>query len=285
MDLPLRSPRPISNDRSSGFLARLAYSTAPYDGNRSPEQSQEACTNGPPTGFQLNPITIVGGGLAGLSLGVALRHREVPVVIYEAGRFPRHKVCGEFISGVRPKTLKFLHIAHLLEDAGRLKKTVWFYRGRLRLKEEIARPVIAISRYRLDDRLAQEFCRLGGRLVLYTRVRHANGERGCVWTSGGNRTQTGWMGLKAHCFDYLLCSDLELHLGNYAWASASGVGNGRINVCGLFRIRRDLNAKKDRILSHYLRTCGLTSLAERFQSSQIDPESICATAAVDFKRS
>ncbi|HZI32692.1 MAG TPA: NAD(P)-binding protein, partial [Candidatus Binatia bacterium] len=44
-------------------------------------------------------ITIVGGGLAGLTLGIGLRRRDVPVTILEAGEYPRHRVCGEFISG------------------------------------------------------------------------------------------------------------------------------------------------------------------------------------------
>ena len=45
------------------------------------------------------PITIIGGGLAGLTLGIGLRQLGAPVTIWEAGRYPRHRVCGEFISG------------------------------------------------------------------------------------------------------------------------------------------------------------------------------------------
>ena len=55
-------------------------------------------------------ITIAGGGLAGLALATALRHREVPVTVLEAGYYPRHRVCGEFISGVSQETLENLKI-------------------------------------------------------------------------------------------------------------------------------------------------------------------------------
>ncbi|MFM7376435.1 MAG: hypothetical protein ACKO39_14995, partial [Chthoniobacterales bacterium] len=45
-------------------------------------------------------VVIVGGGLAGLGLGLALRRNAVPVTIHEAGRYPRHRVCGEFITSL-----------------------------------------------------------------------------------------------------------------------------------------------------------------------------------------
>lgn len=47
----------------------------------------------------LKKIQIVGGGLAGLTLGIALRQKNIAVTIFEAGHYPRHRVCGEFISG------------------------------------------------------------------------------------------------------------------------------------------------------------------------------------------
>jgi 2-polyprenyl-6-methoxyphenol hydroxylase-like FAD-dependent oxidoreductase len=51
------------------------------------------------------PITIVGGGLAGLALGIGLRQRGVPVSLWEAGHYPRHRVSGEFICGRGQETL------------------------------------------------------------------------------------------------------------------------------------------------------------------------------------
>ncbi len=76
-------------------------------------------------GLLKNPITIAGGGLAGLSLGIALQSRGVAVTLHEASAYPRHRVCGEFISGVGRETLANLGIADCLNDATRLQSASW----------------------------------------------------------------------------------------------------------------------------------------------------------------
>src|ERR1700682_2744623 len=64
------------------------------------------------------PITIIRGGLAGLTLGIGLRQLKVPVTIWEAGHYPRHRVCGEFISGGGQETLKKLGLSESLFRSG-----------------------------------------------------------------------------------------------------------------------------------------------------------------------
>ena len=58
-------------------------------------------------------IEIIGGGLAGLSLGIALRRAGVPVALHEAGAYPRHRVCGEFIAGLEGSTIERLGLVRL----------------------------------------------------------------------------------------------------------------------------------------------------------------------------
>jgi flavin-dependent dehydrogenase len=43
-------------------------------------------------------VAIIGGGLAGLSLSIDLKKRGYHVLVIEKGSYPRHKVCGEYIS-------------------------------------------------------------------------------------------------------------------------------------------------------------------------------------------
>lgn len=78
---------------------------------------------------EMKPITIVGGGLAGLTLGVGLRQRGVPVAIHEAGHYPRHRVCGEFISGRGQATLARLGLRELFDQAGAVsaRTTAFFF--------------------------------------------------------------------------------------------------------------------------------------------------------------
>jgi 2-polyprenyl-6-methoxyphenol hydroxylase-like FAD-dependent oxidoreductase len=63
-------------------------------------------------------VTIVGGGLAGLTLGIGLLRRGVPVTVWEAGSYPRHRVCGEFISGNGQNSLARLGLLDGLQTAG-----------------------------------------------------------------------------------------------------------------------------------------------------------------------
>ena len=232
----------------------------------------------------MKTITIIGGGLAGLSLGIALRKRSVPVILFEAGEFPRHKVCGEFMAGVTESTLQELGIAEYMKDAGMLRTTAWFYRNRLDRKETLPRPAIAISRYTLDNRMAEDFRQLGGDLRTGSRFPDSDNGPGRVWASGRRRGKPVWLGLKVHCRNFPLQSDLELHLGNYAYAGASPVDRGRVNICGLFRRRPEIKGEKANLLRLYLVACGLNSLADRLDRADIDPESISAVAGIDFAR-
>ena len=233
----------------------------------------------------MKPISIIGGGLAGLGLGIALRRRGVPVTLSDAGSYPRHRVCGEFIAGIRRPTLEHLGIDVLVSDATPLIHTTWYIGNRLRRRDRLPRPALSISRHVLDHRLAQRLMELGGRLHTRRRVRENADSTGTVWTTGRTAEATDWMGLKLHCFHLAVTGDLEVHLGRFGYVGASPVGNGRCNVCGLFRKRPEIRAAKSEMLSAYLRACGLTSLSDRLDHAERDPESACGVAAMSFSKS
>ena len=53
-------------------------------------------------------LAIIGGGPAGTSAAISAARQGARVLLLERGRFPRHKVCGEFVSAESLTLLKDL---------------------------------------------------------------------------------------------------------------------------------------------------------------------------------
>ena len=231
----------------------------------------------------LRTIEIIGGGLAGLSLGLALRLAGAPVTIYEVGHYPRHRVCGEFITGLSSATIARLSLGPLLHDALRHHQVTWFMDGRRGRTQRLPSPALALSRHLLDARLAKAFTDSGGQLITGTRIAGRTTDEGCVIATGRRRAESPWIGLKIHARNLPLVCDLELHLGEEAYIGLTRVENGCVNVCGLFR-RRELAAKGPALILAYLQATKLWALAERLGGAAFDLDSFSAVAAVGFDR-
>ncbi len=230
------------------------------------------------------PLTIIGGGIAGLSLGIGLRRAGVAVTLIEAATYPRHRVCGEFISGVSRETLESLGIADLLDDAEICRGTTWHDASGPVLQKSLPSPALGISRYRLDQRMVDRFLELGGELREGERYRESDPPtEGFIFATGRARdTASPWVGLKGHLLDYPLESDLEMHLGDGGYIGLSRIEDGRVNACGLFRRRGDLKVSGSEALLAYLEACGLGPLAHRMAEARIDPASLVGVSAFQF---
>ncbi len=220
-------------------------------------------------------IEIAGGGLAGLSLGIALRKRGVPVLIREAGSYPRHKVCGEFINGVTSETLEKLGIREIFKNALLHERTRWWVGNREVLSAELLRPALGMTRWEMDVALKDLFLAEGGALRVRERARREARE-GFVWAAG-RRLEKGseWLGLKGHFEGVPLEGEagLEMHLGAGGYVGLTPVreDGGRVNVCALFKKRE---MRGERLMEAYLGACGLEHLAQRLGAGQIDQGSL-----------
>ena len=231
------------------------------------------------------PVHIVGGGLAGLSLGIALREADIPVTLWDAGHYPRHRVCGEFICGIRSESLRRLHIDSHFRDAQRHRKIEFFLRHKSALETTIPRDAFGISRYTLDFRLAEDFRRRGGRLQSGKKVNPSGkAEPGWVWASGRQVRKSPWLGLKMHFSGLDEIEGLQLHLGHQGYVGISAIEGGRHNVCGLFRKRPGIRARKQELLFAYLEQTGLHALAQRLREAEPLPESALGVSSVLFDR-
>lgn len=232
----------------------------------------------------MKPITIVGGGLAGLTLGIGLRQQGIPVKLFEAGKYPRHRVCGEFISGAGQRSLDRLGLLEkLMEARGRVAKTVLFIAGEtIALQRSLPEESVSISRFALDKLLAQEFEGLGGEL--HSSSRWAGKFEEGVVRASGRRVQNevkGWrfLGLKVHATNVKLDADLEMHFVPNGYVGLCQLADGEVNICGLFRSR----TRSPDLFTHWrdwLKGTPSSKLAERLKDASFDENSFCSVAGI-----
>lgn len=225
----------------------------------------------------MRKVCVAGGGLAGLALAAGLRRQGVPVTVGEAGHYPRHRVCGEFVSGVSRETLEELGIGSVFGDALQHRSVSWFVGGREVGGGELPEPAMGISRFRMDRRLRDVVVAAGGEVREGLRVPRKPGE-GRVWAAGRIPGPGRWVGLKCHVRGLPMASDLEMHLGANGYVGLAGVEDGRVNVCGLFRVDRAVRLPGSELLRRYLVAGGLDALAGRIEPERVDEKSFCAVA-------
>ena len=229
----------------------------------------------------MHTVEIIGGGLAGLALGLGLRARGVPVRIIEAGKYPRHRVCGEFITGLDHDTRRELQLTDILAGARQARGVLWSEPGRPSVRHDLPEVALCLSRYYLDESMASAFAAAGGDLRTGCRG-PSDAKPGRIMASG-RRPQAGsrWVGLKQHFHQLDLREDLELHLGQGAYVGLTQIEGRAVNVCGLFPRpgRGEACGLIDRV-----RAAGLASLALRLESATPVEASACAVAGLDYGR-
>jgi flavin-dependent dehydrogenase len=228
-------------------------------------------------------ITIVGGGLAGLGLGIALRREGAPVAIIEAGRYPRHRVCGEFISGHGRDVLQGWGLEKILYSAGaREAGDAAFFSGCKRQILSLPEPALCLSRYAMDAALADEFVALGGELRTNTRWKEDFGE-GLVRATGRRvRANVGgwrWFGLKVHARNIEMSAGLEMHLFTNGYVGLCRLRDGVTNICGLFRDRKRTPDLSRNWLDFFRRE-DAPELSRRLENAEFDRDSFCAVGGL-----
>lgn len=229
----------------------------------------------------MKAVTIIGGGLAGLSLGVYLRKLDIPVKLYEAGRYPKHKVCGEFICGVSKEVLHEMGMDNIITDSTHHHEMLWAIRDEVVARRETPQVAWGLSRYKLDLDLAERFTTLGGELILGKRVKLDEFQpEGLVRGAGKSKAMGSqeWIGLKVHACNVKELEGLEMHVGEAGYMGLCEVEGARVNCCGLFKVNKELKGKGSEMILNYLRANGLHALRERMQGWQMDEESFSATA-------
>jgi len=184
-------------------------------------------------------VTVVGCGPAGAMAALAALREGSPVTVYEKTRFPRHKVCGEFLSPEFVAVAERLGVWGRIRDAGAVPIQRMSLRiGRRVLRHKLSEPAHGLSRHRLDDVLLSSTAREGAVVV---REKAVTPPPGAVWAVGRKTVEHGrkderLFGFKAHFAGPQLDS-VELHFFDGCYVGVSPIEDGKTNVCGLGPLR------------------------------------------------
>ncbi len=214
-------------------------------------------------------LIVIGGGPAGTSAAITAAREDANVLLLERGLFPRHKVCGEFVSAESLDLLASLlgpNDKASLENAIRISTTRVFLDGRT-IETSVSPPAASIARLDLDAAL-WESARIQGvdsrqkttvqrvsgtgpfrvatssgdfdsRAVINASGRWSNLTAGVANAAGSSGK---WLGLKGHFSEPSPHPSVDLYFfdGGYCGVQPvkvddSGEGSNRINACAMVR--------------------------------------------------
>lgn len=204
-------------------------------------------------------IVIIGGGLAGLVASIHLRKQGFDVLVIEKNEFPKHKVCGEYISNEVLPYLKFLNLdIQSLHPKNITKLSFSLVSGKT-LNTTLPLGGFGISRYKLDYYLFNEAKKNGVKVVQetvseltffddrFTIVTNKNKYFSTIAIGAfGKRSNidvklqrifiqkpSNWLGIKAH-YSLDFPDDLVgLHHFKGGYCGVSKIENNLVNICYL----------------------------------------------------
>jgi menaquinone-9 beta-reductase len=175
-------------------------------------------------------VRVLGGGPAGSAAALAARTSGAFVELVEKSRFPRHKVCGEFLS---PEIVAVVERFGLMAEFRKLKPAtideVQLCFGNSSRKSKLPQPAYGLSRWNFDLLLHQAAKQNSAPLFGPPTVTvNATGRDGAGAPPKGERL----FGFKAH-FTGPTNSAVELYFFNGCYVGVNPVEGGKTNVCGL----------------------------------------------------
>ena len=102
----------------------------------------------------MSAISIAGAGPAGSAAALAALSEGAQVRLFEKSQFPRHKVCGEFLSPEIQPALESLGVwSDFLKGSPASIHSVKLHFGDREKTWRLPQPAFGLSRYRLDKLL------------------------------------------------------------------------------------------------------------------------------------
>lgn len=204
-------------------------------------------------------LVIIGGGLAGLTAALHLSGTKIRVLVLERHTFPRHKVCGEYISNEVMPYLNHLGIDPLKSGAKKIDQFILSNRTGATIQAKLPLGGFGISRFALDQ-LMYETCKdqvdfvfeavetitfASEKFTITTQSKNYY-EAPFVLGAFGKRSnldiqlkrpfikqKTPWLAVKGHYQYNLPENSVQLHSFDGGYCGLSKVETNAVNACYL----------------------------------------------------
>ena len=159
------------------------------------------------------------------------------MTLYEKSRFPRHKVCGEFLSAEVGGVIDALGLGPSFSSARpvRLASAI-LHIGNRRKRFSLPQPAYGLSRFALDDLLLREAVARGADVKTVAAKSGCEPEARDTVVASGRQASAHkggrLFGFKAH-FRGPADDVLEMFFFRNCYVGVSPVEGGAVNVCGL----------------------------------------------------
>lgn len=122
-------------------------------------------------------LAIIGGGLAGLALGIQSARAGYKTILFEKEKYPFHKVCGEYISLESWNFLEELGVPLSQMDLPIIRRVLVTAPNGKMLEQDLPLGGFGISRYKLDSMMATIARENGVRIKEETKVNDVSFEK------------------------------------------------------------------------------------------------------------
>lgn len=225
-------------------------------------------------------VIIIGGGLAGLTSAIHLAKYNIEVLVIEKNSYPKHKVCGEYVSNEVLPYLKHIGFNPFDFGAKAISKFELTAHNNKKIEANLPLGGFGISRYQMDFQL-YKLAISNGVEVLQDSVLDVNFERDIfevetksnetfhskiVIGAFGKRSnldvqlnrkfiknKSPYLGVKIHASGNFPKDNVALHNFKGGYCGVSNVENNHINLCYItnykdFKKHKDINTFQQEVV-------------------------------------
>ncbi|MCU1306255.1 MAG: dependent oxidoreductase [Acidobacteriaceae bacterium] len=209
---------------------------------------------------ELYDLAVIGGGPAGSAAAITARRAGAKVLLVDRSRFPRQKVCGEFVSsealGLLRNLLSHEFGTRLFESSVSIASARIFLDGQV-VTARVRPAANSIPRFDMDHALWHSAAEIGAHVHEQTIVQSIEGDgpfelrtnngsysaRGIVNATGrwsnlanvGVPTGSKWIGVKAHFAEDKPPQSVDLYFSPAGYCGVQPVSAAAVNVCAMVR--------------------------------------------------